>query len=56
MTELSGKSVGVAWGLLFKGNVLTYDPVSNGMEWVPVQGTVNDLSPMEDSLPGSLAI
>ena len=24
-------------------------PASNGMEWVPVQGTVNDFSPMEDS-------
>ena len=49
ITEPSGKFVGVAPGLLFEGNVLTYDPASNGMEWIPVQGTVNDLSPVEDS-------
>ena len=49
MTEPSGKFVGVAHGLLFEGNILIYDLASNGMEWVPVQGTVNDLSPVEDS-------
>ena len=49
MTEPSGEFVGVACILLFKGNILTYDPASNGTEWVPVQGTVNDLSPVEDS-------
>ena len=49
VTEPSGKFVGVACGLLFEGNVLTYEPASNGMEWVPVRRTVNDLSPMEDS-------
>ena len=49
MTEPSGKLVGVAHGLLFEGNILAYDPASNGMEWVPVRGTVNNLSPMEDS-------
>ena len=26
-----------------------YDPTSNGAEWIPVWGTVNDLLPMEDS-------
>ena len=49
MTEPSGKLVGVAHGLLFKGNVLAYDLASNGTEWVPVQGTVNNLSPMQDA-------
>ena len=49
MTEPSGKFVGVAYSLLCKGNILTYDPASNGMEWVPVQGTINNLSPVEDS-------
>ena len=49
MTEPSSEFVGVACGLLFEGNVLTYDPASNGMEWVPVWGTVNDLSSMQDS-------
>ena len=49
MTEPNVKLVGVVCGLLFKGNVLTYDPASNGMEWVQVWGTVNDLSPVEDA-------
>ena len=49
VTEPSGKFVGVACGLLFEGNILTYDPASNGMEWVLVQGTVNKLSPVEDA-------
>ena len=49
MTEPSGKFVGVAHGLLSEGNILTYDPASNGTGWVPVKGTVNDLSPTEDS-------
>ena len=56
MTEPSGELVGVVHGLLFKGNVLAYDPASNGVEWVPVWGTVNDLSPMGWHLPSSLAI
>ena len=49
MTKPSGEFVGVAHSLLFKGNSLTYDPAFNGTEWVPVQGTVNDLFPTEDS-------
>ena len=49
VTEPSGEFVEVACGLLFKGNILAYDPASNGMEWVPVRGTVNNLSPAEDS-------
>ena len=36
ITEPSGEFVGVAQGLLFKGNVLTYYPASNGAEWIPV--------------------
>ena len=32
MTESSGEFVGVAHGSLFEGNVLAYDPASNGME------------------------
>ena len=49
ITEPSGKCVGVAYGLLFEGNVLTYDPTSNNAERILVWGTVNDLSPTEDS-------
>ena len=49
MTEPSSKFLGVLCGLLFEGNVLTYDLASNGVEWVLMQGTVDDLSPVEDS-------
>ena len=49
MTEPSSKLVGVTCRLLFEGNILAYDPASNGTEWVPVWGTVNDLSPTEDA-------
>ena len=49
VTEPSGEYVGVACSLLFEGNILMYDPAFNGMEWIPVQGTANSLSPMEDS-------
>ena len=56
MTEPSSELVGVVRGLLFEGNILMYDLASNGMEWVPVQGTVNDLSLWRMHLPGSLVI
>ena len=39
----------MAQRLLFEGNVLAYDPTSNGTGWIPAWGTVNDLSPVEDS-------
>ena len=32
-----------------EGSVLTYDPATNGTEWIPVRGTINDLSPREDA-------
>ena len=32
MTEPSSEFVEVAHGLLFKGNILTYDPASNGVD------------------------
>ena len=39
----------MAQGLLFEGSGLTYDPATNGAEWILVRGTVNDLSPVEDA-------
>ena len=48
ITNPNGEFLCVARGLLFEGSVLTYDPATNGAEWIPVRGTVNDLSPMED--------
>ena len=35
--------------LIFEGAVLTYDPVSNGAEWIPVRGITQDLSRAEMS-------
>ena len=49
MMELDGEFVGVVRGFLFKEHLLTYDPTYNVVEWVPVHGTVGDLSPIEDS-------
>ena len=47
--EPDGKFMGVARGLLFKGHLLTYDPMYNVTEWVLVHGMVADLSPAKDS-------
>ena len=35
-------------GLIFEGNVLTYDPSTNGAEWIPMCGTASDLSWSEE--------
>ena len=53
--ELDGKFVGVARGLLFKGHLLTYDPMYNVTEWVPVRRMAADLSPAKDSLVWELS-
>ena len=37
------------WGLLFEGHLLTYDPMYNVTEWVPVCRMAADLSSAEDS-------
>ena len=29
--------------------MLTYDPATNGAEWIPMRGTISDLSPAEDT-------
>ena len=34
-------------GLLLEGSILTYNPATNGAEWISVRGTVNDLSPVD---------
>ena len=34
---------------MFKGSIIAYDLATNGVEWISVWGTVNDLSPMEDA-------
>ena len=39
----------MAWGVLFEGSVLAYDPTTNGAEWIPVQGSASNLSPVEEA-------
>ena len=39
----------VAQELLFEGSMLAYGPVSKEAEWIPVQGTVSDLSQVEEA-------
>ena len=41
--------MGIAWGLLFEGHLLTYDLTYNVVEWIPLHRMANDLSPAEDS-------
>ena len=43
-----GEFVCFAWGLIFEGTILAYDPVSNGTEWILVRGTTQDLSRAEE--------
>ena len=45
----NGEFICIAWGLLFEGSVLTYDPTTNGAEWVPMQGTTSNLSSVEEA-------
>ena len=44
MTEPDGEFVDVMRGLIFKGHLLAYVPTYNGVEWVPIHGTVSDFN------------
>ena len=48
MSDPGGKFICFARGLIFEGNVLTYDPSTNGAEWIPVHSTASDLSWVEE--------
>ena len=45
----NGEFICIAWGLLFKGSMLTYDPATNEAKWVPMQGTTSDLLLVEEA-------
>ena len=49
VSDPDGEFVCTAWGLLFKGSVLTYDPTTNEVEWILIQGTATDLSLVEEA-------
>ena len=49
VSQPNGDFVCMARGLLFEGNVLAYDPASNEVEWVPMQGSAEDLSQAEEA-------
>ena len=45
----------IAWGLLFEGSMLVYDPASNEAEWIPVWGTASNLSQAEEAFTRELS-
>ena len=49
ISQPNGDFVCMVRGLLFEGNVLAYDRISNEAEWVPVQGMAEDLSQAEEA-------
>ena len=44
----SGAFIYFARALVFEGSALTHGPTTNQAKWVPVRGTVADLSPTEE--------
>ena len=42
-----GKFLGFAWGLLFEGTILTYNPTIKNAEWIPMHSSVSDLTHFE---------
>ena len=49
ISSLKGEFICIAWNLLFKGSMLAYDPTTNRAKWVPMWGTVSDLSLVEEA-------
>ena len=50
ISDPSEEFICFARGLIFEGNILAYDPSTNGVEWIPVCSTTSDLSWTEDML------
>ena len=48
MSDPGGEFICFTRGLIFEGNVLTYDPSTNGAEWIPMCGTASDLLWVEE--------
>ena len=48
MSDPGREFICLARGLIFEGNALACDPITNGVEWIPVHGTANDLSQAEE--------
>ena len=55
ISQPGGQFICVTQGLLFEGNMLAYDLVSNEAEWIPVWGTASDLSQVEEALARELS-
>ena len=43
----SGELICKVWGLLLEGMILASDPVSDELDWIPVEGCMGDLSRVE---------
>ena len=49
MSSPMGEFICFTQGLIYEGTVLTYDPVTNGAEWITVRGITQDLSRAEET-------
>ena len=52
VTNKEGAYLCAAWGLIFKGSVLAYNPTRDEVEWVSTPGVTNDLSWAEERTVG----
>ena len=48
VTDEEGAYLCAAWGLIFEGNILTYNAKRDEAEWVPARGVTNNLSWAEE--------
>ena len=44
-----GEFICFAWGLIYEGTILAYDPITNGVEWISVWGTAQDLLRVQET-------
>ena len=50
VTNEEGAYLCAAWGLIFEGSILAYNPAWDKVEWVPTCGVTNDLSWVEERM------
>ena len=55
VTKKEGAYLCAAWGLIFKGSILAYNPARDEAEWVPAHGVTNDLSWAKERMVVALA-
>ena len=55
VTDEEGAYLCAAWGPIFEGSTLVYNPTRDKAEWVPSHGVANDLSWVEERMVVTLA-